>query len=139
MQTTHRCRSLSTAVRPGDQRGDAAQRHQERDQERPLHHPHGRPGHLPRLLLLHHRLPLPQGRLSHGGGPPPCPRLVTFTPKVSSVITEREPINTYLLVKSHWELCLREVLHCDVDFTKENKHLLKVCVMWRPGVLTLPM
>lgn len=61
--------SLSPVVRPGDQRGDLAQRDQECHQERPLYHSHRRPGHLSGLLLLHHWFPLPQGRLSHGGGP----------------------------------------------------------------------
>lgn len=54
-----RYRFLSTVVRPGDPRGDLAQRDKERHQERPLHHSHRRPGNLSCLLLLHHWLPLP--------------------------------------------------------------------------------
>ena len=71
---THWCRSPSTVVRPGDPRGDAAQRDKERDEERPLYYPDSCSRHLPRLLLLHHRLPLPQGRLPRGGGPPSTAR-----------------------------------------------------------------
>lgn len=75
----------SAVVRPADPRGDAAERDKERDEERPLDHSDGRSGHLPRLLLLHHRLPLLQGRLPHGGGPPSRTRSelqCTFTPIV---------------------------------------------------------
>lgn len=64
-----RYRSLSTVVWPGDPRGDFAQCDKECNPERPLHHSHRCPGYLSCLFLLHHRLPLPQGRLSHGGGP----------------------------------------------------------------------